>query len=190
MTGLGEARVARRYAGALFAAARRLGKTEQVAADLHSLVEARRDSPALRRVLESPLIPSDRKREMMQRSLAGMEDLTRAFVDLLIGKRRADVLPAIREEYRRCADEAEGVSRAYVTVAAPITDAELAELSAALAARCGRRVDLEVRVEPAVLGGVMVRIGDTVWDGSVRGALETIKEEMLAESAAATAESA
>jgi len=187
VTGLGEARVARRYAGALFATARRLGRSEAVDADLQSIIDARRDSPALRRVLESPLIPAERKREMMDRSLAGVDAVTRALVDLLITKRRTDVLPAIREEYRKCADEAAGVSRAFVTVAAPITDAELAQLAAALTTRCGRQVSVEVRVEPAVLGGVVVRIGDTVWDGSVRGALEAIKEEMLTESAAATA---
>jgi F-type H+-transporting ATPase subunit delta len=190
MTALGEARVARRYAGALFAAAQKLGKTAQVDADLQSILEARRESAAFRQVLESPLIPADRKRAIVERALAGVDPLTRAFVDMLIAKRRADALPAIREEYRKCADDAAGIARAHVTVAAPITDAELAQLSAALEAQCGRRVQLQVKVEPAVLGGVVVRIGDTVWDGSVRGALEVMKEEMLAESAAATAEAA
>ncbi|NLI00082.1 MAG: ATP synthase F1 subunit delta [Chthonomonadales bacterium] len=190
MTGLREGRVARRYAGALFGAARRLGRVAEVDADLESILAARRDSPAFRQVLESPLIPAERKKLIMDRALAGVEPLTRAFVDLLISKRRTDALPAIREEYRRCADEAAGIARVEVTVAAPITDAELAQLRAALEARCGSRVAMHVRVEPAVLGGVIARIGDTVWDGSVRGALETMREEMLAESAVVAASAA
>ncbi len=190
MTGLGEARVARRYAGALFATARRLGKVTAVEEDLQALLDARRDSPAFRQVLESPLIPADRRREMIGRALANLDELTRSFVDLLITKRRADALPAIREEFRRFADEAAGIARVYLTVAAPITDAERERLDAAFEARCGRKVELQVRVEPAVLGGVVARIGDTVWDGSVRGALEAMKEEMLAESAVAAAEAA
>lgn len=190
MTALSEGRVARRYAGALFAAARRLGRVAEVDADLQSILEARRDSPAFRQVLESPLIPAERKKRIMERALSGVEPLTRAFMDLLISKRRTDALPAIREEYRRFADEAAGIARVHVTVAAPITESELAQLRAALETQCGRRVELNVRVEPAVLGGVIVRIGDTVWDGSVRGALETMKEEMLAESAVVAAAAA
>jgi len=190
VTGLGESRVARRYAGALFATAQRLGKVAVVEEDLQALLDARRESLALREVLESPLIPADRKREMVGRALAKLDELTRAFVDLLISKRRADALPAIREEYRRFADEAAGIARVHVTVPAPITDAERAQLDAALEARCGCKVELQVRVEPAVLGGMIVRVGDTVWDGSVRGALEAMKEEMLAESAVAVAEAA
>jgi len=189
MTGLGEARVARRYATALFAVAGKMGKAAAVQHDLGAIVDARRESPALKRVLESPLVPASEKHAMLDRALAGGDEVTQAFVHLLVNKRRADVLPAIYEEYVRCADEAAGVARAYVTTAAPLSSTLCDDLSLALTQHLGRPVQMHVNVEPALLGGVSVRVGDTVWDGSVRGALETMREQMLAQSAMAEMES-
>jgi len=188
MTGLGEARIARRYATALFGVARKLGTAEAVQHDLDAIVEARRESPALTRVLESPLVSASEKHAMLDRALAGVDDVTRAFIHLLVNKRRTDVLPAIYEEYVRCADEAAGVARAYVTTAAPLSGPLCDELSEALTRHLGRPVQMHFHVEPALLGGVSVRVGDMVWDGSVRGALETMREQILAESAMAEME--
>lgn len=185
MTGLGETRIARRYASALFATARRLGRDETVRADLDAIMEVRRESTALQKLLDSPLVPATQKLEMTDRALASADEVTRRFLHLLIAKRRTDILPAIYEEYQRCADTAAGVARAYVTSAAPMSEAERAHLADALARRLDRPVQMHVRVEPAMLGGIAVRVGDTVWDGSIRGALETMREQMLEESAMA-----
>lgn len=181
MTSLGAVRVARRYAMALLRTAERLNRVEEVRQDLEVLVAARRASPVMQRVLDSPLVPGPEKLRMMARALANAEELTRRFVDLLIRKRRADILPAIYEEYVRCADEAAGIARAYITSALPLTLDQEAEIAAALRRMLGRPVQTTVYVEPSTLGGVSVRVGDTVWDGSIRGTLETIREHIMAE---------
>lgn len=185
MTGLGDARVARRYASALHAVAVRLNRHEIVRADLSALAVSARESSALRRVLESPLVPAPDKQALIDTRLTGLDEITRSLLRLLVRKGRMDALTAIHEEYERCADEAAGVARAFVQSAAPLSDTQNAELQAALSAKLGRPVLLNVRVEPEVLGGISVRIGDTVWDGSIRGALEDMREQMLEESARA-----
>ncbi len=185
MTTLGSARIARRYALALLHTAERMDRVEAVRHDMEALITARRDSPAFHRVMDSPLVPSAEKRRMVERALTGADEITRRFMDLLIAKRRTDILPAIYEEYTRGADEAAGVARAFVTSAAPLSDAQLVRLEEAIRQRLNRPVLLHVRVEPAMLGGIAVRVGDTVWDGSVRGALEAMRETMLLESAMA-----
>lgn len=185
MSTLGATRVARRYALALLNTAARLDCVEAVRRDLEALTAARRQSPAFQRVVDSPLVSLDDKRRILREALRDAEELTRRFVDLLVVKRRVDLLPAVFEEYVRSADEARGIARVYVTSAAPLSDDDRARIASVMRRRLGRDVHLIVRVEPALLGGVTVRVGDTVWDGSVRGALEVMRERMVRESSLA-----
>jgi len=177
-----ETRVGRRYAAALFAAARKLDAIGAVQRDLASLLELWREAPSLPRALESPLLPAARKRAIIEEHLApGLHPVTGSFLNLLVDKRRGSVLPIVREEFGRLADEANGIVRAVATVAAPLSDEERQALTASIAERTGRTVDLNVRVDPVIIGGAVVRIGDTVYDGSIRGALERLREQMLHE---------
>lgn len=181
MMTLGAAKVARRYARALLNTAAKLGRVEAVREDLGALVMARRQSPALQRVVDSPMVSVPEKRRIMQEALAGADEVTRRFVDLLITKRRIDLLTFIYEEYQNCADEAAGVARVFVTTAAPLSPEETARIEAVMRAKLGRDVRLEVKSETALLGGIAIRVGDVVWDGSIRGALETMRERMVLE---------
>jgi len=185
VTTLGAAKVARRYALALMNTAARFGRVETVRADLEALVASRRQSTVLQRVVESPLVSLPEKRRLIQEALADADEITRRFADLLLRRKRFDLLPAIYEEYLRCSDEAMGVARVYVTTAAPLSNEEAARIQEAMQRRMGRQVRLHVQVEAALLGGISIRVGDTVWDGSVRGALEVMHERMLRESSLA-----
>jgi len=185
MRTLGTVKIARRYATALFRTADRFGRVENVRTDLEALVEARRQSPAFHRVMDSPLVTRPDKRRIVEHALSSADEITRRFVVLLVDKDRVEVLPAIYEEFTRCADEAAGIARAYATSAAPLTEEQTARLAEAISKLLNRPVYLQVRVEPDMLGGVSVRVGDTVWDGSIRGALEAMRERMLMESAMA-----
>lgn len=132
--------------------------------------------------MESPLITSEKKTALVNQILAPVVDeLTATFVRLLIEKGREDILAAVGEEYRRQADVAKGLVRAQATVAFPLDDAQRDALIPALSKRTGMEIDLEIIVDPAIIGGVVVRLGDTVIDGSVRGALERLRERMLLE---------
>lgn len=188
MINASDPKVARRYAGALFAAARQLGVLDAVGADLDTLHGIWEQAPALPRAMESPLLPAARKRALLDQTVGpSVHELTRTFLYLLVDKRRVDGLLAVREEYARLADEDQGTLRATATVAAALSDAEREALVAALGARTGKTVLLDVEVDPAVLGGVSVRMQDTVLDGSLRGGFERLRERMLRESQAAPA---
>jgi F-type H+-transporting ATPase subunit delta len=188
MSKAADTRVAHRYAGALFAAAQQLQALDAVRADLESLHALWQQVPSLPRTMESPLVPAERKRELIDETLgAGLHTLTRTFLYLLIDKRRADTLSGVRDDFAKLADEASGILRATATVASPLAESDRQALIAALGERTGKSVVLDVEVDPAVLGGVTVRMQDTVLDGSLRGGFERLREQMLRESQAAPA---
>ena len=182
MSRVAETKVAKRYASALFAVAGRSGKSDAVQRDLDTLVGLWEQTPALQRAMESPLIPAERKTALIDQLFGkDLDPLTRSFLHLLVEKRREELLRAVRVEYRRQADVAAGLVRAEAIVAAPLDDAQLADLVASLQDRTGKRIELNVDVDPFILGGVVVRMQDTIIDGSVRGALERLREQMLHE---------
>lgn len=182
MSQLGDTKVARRYASALFNAARKLGSTDVVQRDLDTLVMLWNQTPALEKAMESPLIPSERKQAILEELFSGEFDtLTRSFLRLLVEKQRENLLRIVQEEYRRQADDAHGLIRAQATVALPLDDAQKQSIVAGLQQRTGKQIELSVNVDPGILGGVVVRMHDTVIDGSVRGSLERLREKMLLE---------
>lgn len=175
-------KVARRYAAALFSAARKLGKADAVQRDLSMLADLWKLTPALRRTMESPLVPGERKHTLLNDLFArDINPLTMSFLRLLVEKRREEILLRVEEEVRRLSDEANNLLRVQATVAVSIDDAQRNALIDSLERRTGKRVILSMHVEPAILGGVVVRMQDTVIDGSVRGALESLREQMLRE---------
>ncbi len=165
------AAIARPYARAAFAAARSRGQLEQWSELLAFCAAAVRD-PMLRAVLDSPRLTRARAAELMERLCA--ERLTeegRRFLRLLAERRRLALLPEIARLYEQLRAEAEGSVRAEVISARPLDEAARARLAEALARRLGRRVELEARVDPALLAGAVVRAGDLVIDGSARARL-------------------
>jgi F-type H+-transporting ATPase subunit delta len=177
-----DVKVARRYAGALFNAAQKMSRVDAVQKDLDQLVVLWDTTPALARSLESPLIPADKKHAVIDQVFGkDMDALTCSFLHLLIAKRREDILRTVEEEFQLLSDEDRGLIRAAATVAAPLTEADRAALVDGLRSRTGKQIELDVRVDPVILGGVVVRMQDSVIDGSVRGALERLREQMLME---------
>ncbi len=182
MSRITDAKVAKRYARALFSVAGKGGKLDAVQRDLSTVAAACKQSPELQRVLESPLVTADRKREIIDLVFkSDIDALTRQFLHLLVDKRREEILPTVGEEFVRLADEARGLIRARAVVAGPLDDLQHASFLESLERRTGKTVELTVDVDPAIIGGAVVRMQDKVIDGSVRGALERIREEMLRE---------
>jgi F-type H+-transporting ATPase subunit delta len=176
-------RAAKRYAMALFEIAQRQGKLEAIERDLDAILDLMQLTPALRRMWESPLVPAGRKRALVSELLgASLDGLTLSFLRLLVDKRREDILEATREEIHRQADASRKLVRAEAIFAVAPTPAEEAGLVQSLQQRTGEQVDLTIRVDPAILGGVVVRMRDTIIDGSVRGTLERLREQLLQES--------
>jgi F-type H+-transporting ATPase subunit delta len=174
---------AERYARALFSLAKDEGRIEAMGEELGTLVEAMRAVPALRDVLVRPLHPAKERRAALRavgQSL-GLSPLLQNFCSFLIDQRRTRDVEAIHERYQRLAEEAAGRVRGEVVSAAPLEGGQVERLRAALARRTGRVVDLEVRVDPALLGGVVARVGDLVFDGSLRTQLAQLRASLTGE---------
>ena len=101
-------------------------------------------------------------------------------VSLLVERGKIDRLPAVAAEYRRLLNRERGVVEAVARSASPLTDTETAALEKKLARMTGRTVDLRVEVDDSLIGGLTVRVGDTLYDASVRGRLERLRERLVA----------
>jgi len=175
-----ETRVARRYAAALFARAKALDVVDLVESDLGLITYSLDTIPRLADALHSPLIPAAKKREIVTHIFRDkIHELTLHYLYLLIDKRREALIRYTEPEFIRLANEARGIVVARLTMAVEPTEAELARLKEKLSAHTGKRVELQLQIDPSIIGGVVVRIGDTVMDGSVAGFLAQLRERLL-----------
>ncbi|MCL6521080.1 MAG: ATP synthase F1 subunit delta [Firmicutes bacterium] len=171
--------VARRYAEALFVLARERNQVGGVREELERLAARAGGDPRWRWVLESPVLPGS-ARESALDQLLGEEasPLVRRFLHVVVRKGRGSLLPAMAREYGRMADEAEGIREAEVTTAMALDEASREVLLRRLESWAGERVRLRERVDPAILGGLIVRVGDRRMDGSVRTRLEAMRRHL------------
>ena len=178
---MAELSIVRRYARALFDSANKSGTVAEVEEDLKTVDQLIRTSPRFYRALRAPTIAASRKKDLILRGVGDrIGPLSTRFLSLLIDKRREDVLGQVYAEYHRLANEARNILPVSVTSAVPLTDEERDALAAALAQRTGKQILLQVSVQPEILGGVMLRMGDTVVDGSVRSRLEQLRARLSA----------
>lgn len=178
------AAVVRRYAAALLEQAWTEGAVDLVESDLGLVGLVLESSPDLKEVLFNPLLPAARKHEIVRLIFEGkIHDLTFSYLNLLIDKRREEAILTTEREFVRLAEERRGVAHAEAVSAVPLARDEVAELKERLAALTGKTVELTTDVDPDLIGGVLVRIGDRVMDGTVKGYLERIREEMIGRAA-------
>ena len=172
---------ARRYARALYLLGVEEHRLDAMLAEVRRVADAVHSSPDLKSLLASPVVSNDHRRAVMIDVLARLAVMgtTRNAVLLLTERRRGALLPDIAEALTRLADERAGKVMAEVTSAAPITEAQALKLAAALEKLTGRKITLTRKVDASLLGGVVTRIGDTVYDGSVRTRLEEIRQASL-----------
>jgi F-type H+-transporting ATPase subunit delta len=180
---MADLRAAKRYAMALFETAQKQSILQAVENDLDAVIQLLEETPAFRQMWNSPLIPSGRKRDLLAQLFAdSIQNLTLSFLRLLVDKRREELLIPVRAEIHQMADSFSHLVRAEAVFAVPPTVAEQDELRASLEQRTGEKVEMTVTVDPEILGGVVVRLRDTIIDGSVRGTLERLREQLLQES--------
>lgn len=173
-------RIVRRYAAALYQTAAGTDAVDRVESDLGLVSYALEISPELGEALESPKVFSDRKKAVVRDIFADkVHQITLSYLYLLIDKRREEVLAFTEEEYIRIANEARGILEVRVSTAVRMTEEEEARLKAKLTARTGKSIRLEKHVSPELIGGMTVRIGDTVIDGSVKGYLASLRERLM-----------
>ena len=175
----GDLSVARRYASALFEVAKKRGQVEIVASSLSDVVAGVESSRQLASVLHHPLLPLDRKRAVLSGVFGGaVHPDVEKFLFLVVEKDRAILLPQILGEFNRLFDEFRHEADGEVTSAVPLSAAEIAALQSALQAKFGVKVRLKTRVDANILGGLVVRVGDKLIDGSVASRLQTLSEQL------------
>lgn len=171
--------IARRYAQALYQEAQQQSRVEQVDADVALIRETLDGSRELVRLFESPIVAREKK-EAVVRSLfaARVDQLTMEFLAMLIEKKREGLFPAVVRAYHALRDAQQGIVEAKARVASPLGEAEEKQLIGALERLSGKQVRLAVEHDPALVGGLVVRVGDTVYDGSVRHQLRSLRAQL------------
>jgi F-type H+-transporting ATPase subunit delta len=172
--------VARRYAKALFHLARDRGEVDAVWADITGLLDLHQRSADFRMLLEHPLMPPDRRRAALdQLSRGRLNEITGRFLGLLEEKRRLSLLPDIGEAFRGLWYEHQGRLRAFVSSAHPLAPAQAESITERIGRRWGRRVEATFTVDPGLVGGFRVQVGDHIVDASVTAQLERAKHQLI-----------
>jgi F-type H+-transporting ATPase subunit delta len=168
----------RRYAEAAFQLATRDGSIETWRRELEQAGAA--TDGQLMDVLANPALPLDERLEAANRVFANLGQSVRNLIFLLVRRHRIEQLPRVVAEFIRLDERRQGIVHANATSAAPLTDLEVKALTARLEQMTGGRIALETEVDAALLGGLIVRVGDRLIDGSVRGRLERLRNQLVA----------
>lgn len=176
--------IARNYAETLLDLADRNGGAaamDQFAAALDQVSGLVQGDPRVRQFLETPRVTAAEKKRALRAALAGRApELFLRFVSVLVDKRRQTLLPEIAEAFRGLVDERMGRVRVQVAISHLPDEALQAEIGNALARRLGRTVIPTFTVDPELLGGMVVRVGDEILDGSVRSSAARLRRAMMA----------
>ncbi|MBX7540153.1 F0F1 ATP synthase subunit delta [Qipengyuania sphaerica] len=177
-----KASLAGRYASALFDLASEAGTVTAVESDIEKLEAALTESSELKMLTTNPRVTRSQAEKALWgvSAIMGLSELTQNFLGTLAQNRRLGQLPGIIRAFRAIAAAQRGEVAAEVTSAHALTDAQVADLKAKLTAREGRTVKLSTKVDPELLGGLVVTIGSKRIDGSIRTRLNSLSQAMKA----------
>jgi len=175
--------LARRYAGALFGVVQRTGQTAAVAADLTAVRKLIVGHAELKRVLETPFVPAPKKEALVEALIAaggGLSEPARRLLVLLAREDQLVLLPELVDAFQARLPEAGHPVEAEVVTAVPLDPVVCARLEAALGQATKQAIEVTARVDPAIIGGVVARVGSLVFDGSVARQVERLQQTLLA----------
>lgn len=172
--------VARRYARAFFALGEQTKAADTFGKDLAGLQDAFKESPGLLKLFSSPSFNVQEKKAVLKDVVAKLElaPLTANFLFLLAEKDRLGYLPGIQSTYAAFLDEAQGVVRGKMTTAIALADTRQKDITSTLEKKSGKKLVLSYDVDPAILGGIVLKVGDKVLDASLRAQLHVLKEQI------------
>lgn len=170
-------RAAIRYAKAILDIATASGKSEAVNADMKSITAALAESHELHVFLSSPVVRLEAKKNALLEIFAGVQQETQSLFQLLFTNKRFEILGAIAKQYGHLYDESIGVEIAKVTTAIPMTAEMEKNISAKIAEMSSKKITIENTIDPSIIGGFILRIGDMQYNASVSGRLNELKRE-------------
>lgn len=173
--------IARNYAEALFDLADREGTLEAYADALDQVAQLLDDAPELRLFLETPRVEKGAKKDVLRKAFEGrIPQHVLNFLLVVVDRRRQRLLTRMAQEYRALVDERLDRTKVEVIVARPMDDDEVSRVKGQLSAILGVEAIPRVRVNPDLIGGIVFKSGDTIFDGSVSRRLERMRRQLLA----------
>ena len=164
------------YANALIGFGEKTGSTEKMLEEFNGVVDAIRSLPKLDALLQSPRIAVAEKLTILDKALSGKVDGKLVnFLKIILEKGRFDCLASIQEAARKIYDEMSGRVQATMTTADKVDDSVRKRVEEKLAGMLGKQIQLVAKTDPSIIGGMVVRIGDTVYDGSVQSQLNQVR---------------
>lgn len=171
-------KVSKRYAKALFSLGREDGSFERLGQELSEFVQFCKDNPEFRQTVADPVFTVEDRKKILSFVLekSTLSVAVKNFLSLLLDKDRIGGIEAITEYYAKLTDEVAGIARAEIITARPLKGETLGRLEKALEKMTSRKIKADVKEAPDLIGGLVVKIGDMVLDGSVRTQIEGLKE--------------
>lgn len=171
--------VAKRYAKAFLLLAQEKNSVPQYQEELQLVSEHISSIDGFTDYLRSFLVPPEKKKELFKRAFSAVVSLsTMNFINLVIDKRRESLLLEIYEEFEALAAEANNIVKGEIYTARAVPEAALTELMASLSEKTGKKIVLIPKIDPSLIGGVVVKIGDKVVDATIKSQLASLKQRM------------
>jgi len=172
--------LAKRYAKALVEIGQEKDALEKYGQDLSNLTELVDVSRDFREILINPVFTKDDKKRIAGQIFMKLrtDQMVVNFVNLLIDRKRIDQLAGIEKAYRQEVDQIRGITRGEVVSAEPLSEEQLGRVTEALSQISGKKVLVSTRVDPSLIGGLSAKVGDKVFDGTIRTQLSQLKESL------------
>ena len=170
--------IAQVYARSLFEVAKQQDKLDDIRDQLGEFADAVEADRALTTFFFSPYFSTDEKKEGLHKAVTGAEPILMNFFELLLEKHRMPVIHRIRRDYDALWREERKLLPVHVTSAVELDDEVVRSLGERISEKTGRKVDLTARVEPDIIGGIVLRVGNSILDASIRNRLEQLRRQV------------
>ena len=171
--------IAQVYARSLFQVAEEQGKLDVVREELGQVSETLESNHDMRLFFFSPYFSTEEKREGLRTTIEGADPVTMNLLDVLVENHRLPVVPRIRREYERLWRDANDLLPVTVTSAVELDDAVVARIGEEIGRQTGRKVELTRTVDPSIVGGFIVRVGNSILDSSIKNRLENLRKQIV-----------
>jgi F-type H+-transporting ATPase subunit delta len=172
--------VARRYARALLLIGKEDGRTDSYRKELSGFADLMANENTLNQAITNPLYETSVRRNVLQAVIDKLDisKIMKSFLLLLFDKGRIGYIDSINEFYQKLADELRGIARASLVSATALSDDTVEKIRTALSKKTHKDIVLEVEQDPELIGGIVTKIGDLIWDGSIKTQLSNMRETL------------
>lgn len=175
---MSEFRVATRYAKSLLVLAQEKGVLEQVHSDMQLFDKVGKENKGFVLMLKNPIINHDKKLSILKALFKGrVNDLTFAIFEIIVKKHREGILHSVAKEFHNLYNEIKGINKADITTVIPLTEQLRAQFKEIIKTKFGKEAELNEKVDPSLIGGYILQVGDNQIDESIKGKLQALKRE-------------